>query len=90
MEGLGEIGGLLQEGKMKFNEDARDTGIENYVDSVNLYEAPSKFLKSQGDTAVESVPLGLLCHCGKALLEEIRIYLLMVGMRWCCRSNHVC
>lgn len=43
MEGLGEIGGLLQEGKLKFNEDARDTGIENYVDSVNLYEAPSYF-----------------------------------------------
>ena len=36
MEGLGEIGGLLAEGKLKFNEDSRSVGIEDYVDTVNL------------------------------------------------------
>ena len=36
MESMTEIGAALQDGKIKFNEDCRETGVENYVDTVNL------------------------------------------------------
>jgi len=36
MESMAEIGAAIQAGKMKFNEDCRETSVEDYAETVNL------------------------------------------------------